>query len=133
MSDQVKYVGYWDSAANVGRTFIDQNAGTTQVTSILKWELKQTLNDKTYTLKEAGIVRSYTDTEPTLEKYDNNIVRKQVSKLKNYTGTYQYTLKMAKKYLDKDIYIRGYIKYVDESTGKEVTVYTDVVHYDPMT
>ena len=120
------------SIINNGRKWYNKAAGTTSAKLTFRYNLTEYLNGKHYYIKEAGILRSYTVDEPSFDNYDNSTVVKKVACKNKFNFTFNYTLNMSASKKTSDVYMRGYIKYIDFNTGKEFIAYTDVTKFDAM-
>ena len=88
-----------------------------------------------YTEKEMGLIRTYNSLykdKLTLENVDGDIVRKNTSILtENSMGYLNMGIRMSETTKLNPIYARAYAIYTD-STGQEVTIYSNVAYSAPL-
>ena len=88
-----------------------------------------------YRIKELGVVRTYNSLykdKLMLENVDDNIVRKSSSTPSPALNlVWRLTVRMREETKVKPLYARGYAIYTD-STGQEVTIYSNVAYSAPL-
>lgn len=98
--------------------------GKQTIQMILSWSLPEA-----YTLVEAGFIRTVVDAKKdnlSLDNVDGTNIGKKATSLKNAIGTCDYTLTLSTASVSKNVYAKGYVKYMDNETGEILTIYTEL-------